>query len=236
MSIRTILPVVLLAALPLASCESSVSPMAPSPAMAEAVALPAGDPDGAGAATSRKPEPDGPFVIKHGELEFFGSPARGEVRLKDQRRGFSLLASVTGSGGIVSAVTSCVASNCKPGDTIPLYAYGSGNDFHATVTLDGTSYPRLGDLSGRYGSAWVRFNGTAVAPPLHTRGSVQVRAPFTMEGGFWVPEHPFMPYSGAGVVTVWLTHDPWSTGWRVTRLLYELRNQPPRVGQADLTN
>jgi hypothetical protein len=225
-----LVPLVIVAAAAFASCESTTPPLAPSPAAAQSVTLPADIPDGAGAATSRKPEFDGAFVIKHGELELVGSPLGGEVRLKDPVRGFSLVAGVTSVGGIVGAVVACAASNCAPGDIIPLYAHWLGNDFHATVTLDGTTYTRLGDLSGRYGSARISFSGNVVAPPLNKRGSAKVTAPFTMEGGFMVPDHPFMPYSGAGVVTVWLAHEPWASGWRVTRLLYDFRNQPPRVG------
>jgi hypothetical protein len=219
-------PLVIVAAVALASCESSTAPLAPSPAAAESGGLPAGDPGGTDAATSRKPAGDGPIVIKHGELDFFGHLG-GEVRLKDQHRGFSLIAFGTRTGGIVRI--GCLAAPCAPGDVFPLNASWSDTDFHATVTLDGTTYTELGHLSGMHGTARISFNGSAVAPPVNKRGSAKVTAPFTMDGGFRVPDHPFMPYSGAGVATIWL--EAWGTGWLVTRVLYEFRNQPPRVGR-----
>jgi hypothetical protein len=220
----------LVGTLTLIGCQSSNAPIGPSSVPESVVTAAPGSPEGGGAQIFLKPPDTGAVVIDRGELDFSGS--FGEIRLEGNR-GFSLTSHVDRIGGIVGAVEACSTGICTPGTVIPLYATWFGNDLVGTVTLDGTTYTQVGGLNSTTSAVVTfsardaqepRFEGV-VAPPFTKRGSDQVTALFEMSGQFSHPGGP-VPFTGEGVVKLWLVHTAESTGWRVERLLYRFKNRP----------
>lgn len=209
-------------ALVMAGCESVSPPVVPTPlGPSPGVSPQVVTEETTGPATLLRQPSDGPVAIQHGILDL--SHASGEIRLKGSR-GFSLTATVTRSGGIVSAIDACFNSNCAPHTAIPLRAFWSGNDLRATVTLDGETYAKVGGLAGGSPAAFVEFSGSALAPLLTRRGMDQITATFDMEGAFSYTGG-IVPFTGAGVVKLWLAHVEGSPGWSVERLVYRFKHQ-----------
>jgi hypothetical protein len=169
-----------------------------------------------------KPDASAAIVIDKGELDF-DVYSNGQLYIEGNR-GFSVSATVSKTAGIFTPYTACRYTNCMPGDPIPLYAVWVGNDFNATVTLDGTTY-HVGPLAF-HASAQIQFLGTAMAPPLTNRGEDQITAPFTMTGSFHAQNGVSIneSFSGAGIARLWLVRTSGGPGWFVERVLYRFKH------------
>jgi hypothetical protein len=218
----------IVAALGLAGCESSSTPVAPTtgPATVD------------GGTTFIGQVAEGPdIVIQRCDLDIGKGPGlwSGEIRLYGSR-GFSLTASVDEVDGLVRA-RACLGWTCLPGTPIPLYASWMGSALRsATVTLDGETYTNVGSEASTP-TAGVHLGGsdplrseTVLAPPLTKSGTDQVRAPFTVSGHFAYREGS-VGFAGVGVVTLGLEHASGSAGWAVERLRYKCKHQSDRDTQ-----
>lgn len=213
---------VLLGVIGLSACESQTAlPIAPTSAPDPAVTGAPAFGEGEGSSAFAKAGDTGAIVVDRGELAFEGTA--GTLRLFGSR-GFSLIAGVSVGGGVPEPYVACFNSNCAPGQRIPLGASWSGTDLLATVTLDGNTYTDVGAADSLTG-ADVTFTGEVVAPPLTKRGSEIVRATFSVLGHF-AHDGTIEEFKGTGIVKIWLDHTAGSTGWRVPRLLYQLKHQP----------
>lgn len=142
-------------------------------------------------------------------------------------RGFTLSGLVDTTGGIFAPQLQCSGGvqPCTPGAAIDLDARWSGNDLPATVTLDGTTYPRVGDLAGDT-SASVAFSGGAIAPPLDNNSAEAgsqvafVQAPFTFDG-FFFDGQGRVPLVGSGVASLWLRPEFDGTAWTPAEVRYD---------------
>ena len=168
-----------------------------------------------------------PINITSGFLHM--RPTFGSLVLSGDR-GFTFSAGVDVAGGIFLPWENCNLdpNHCRPGDTLNLGAFWSGNDAGGTATLDGITYSQVGSLSS-FSSITVQFSGTAVLPGLQT-GTVAITAPFLFSGSFFHPVDnnplgfPTVTESlvGSGAATLALMPNQGFPGsWRVDDARYE---------------
>ena len=168
-----------------------------------------------------------PINITDGFLHM--NPTFGPLMLSGDRR-FTFSAGVDVVGGFFLPWQNCNGdpNHCRPGDTLNLGAFWSGNDAGGTATLEGITYSQVGSLSS-FSSMTVQFSGMAVLPALQS-GTVAITAPFLFSGSFFHPVDnnsvgfPTATESlvGSGAATLALTPNRGFPGsWHVDHARYE---------------
>jgi hypothetical protein len=184
-----------------------------------------------GAVSIAMPAHAGDIAIIDGSLDAQGISGGGRLILEGDR-GFRFQGS-TLSGNYQPGL--CSGMKCAAGDRISLFASWSGSDVVGTATLDGTTYPRVGDnfdTSATNASLLVAFHGTARLPSW-AEGNV-VTAPFLLTATF---SHTGGPeaLAGSGTATIELYQIAGfpEERWGVRRIVYELagRLATPWVSQ-----
>ncbi len=155
-----------------------------------------------------------------GSHDASGTSGMGPLVLEGDR-GFTFRG-VTYNGNYQPAV--CTSVVCKAGDRISIFASWSGSDLFGTATLDGNTYPRVGDnfdTSPTASTLMVNFHGTLQLPPWSAGSTVLV--PFVLTGTFRrVGASDAL--TGGGLATVELYPIPGypEERWAVKRILYDL--------------
>jgi hypothetical protein len=166
-----------------------------------------------------------PINITAGFLKM--NPTSGPLVLFGDR-GFTFSSGVSVAGGIFRP-WDCNGDpiHCRPGDTLNLGAFFSGNDAGGTATLDGITYTAVGSLSS-FSSMTVEFSGMAVLPALQN-ATVAITAPFLFSGSFFHPVDnnplgfPAVTDSlvGGGVATVSIAPAAFAGSWYVRNAQYD---------------
>ena len=159
----------------------------------------------------------GDIVITNGYLD--RTPYAGPLVIRGDR-GFIFVGHP--GNGLFQILNDCNAGDapCGPGDRVSLAAAWSGLDLPGSATLDGVSYPKVGDIS----SLSAEFSATVTLPPFNSTATVT--APFVFSGRFFYPNGR-ESLNGSGVVTVSLEPHSLPGRWRVTRVLYEFGDRLP---------
>jgi hypothetical protein len=114
--------------------------------------------------------------------------------------------------GIFGPIEQCGLPDCGAGTTVDLYSYFSDNGLSGTATLDGTTYTRVGSLSGT-SSMEARWTGSLVIPGGFTGGTLF--APFQFLGEFDYTADPRLAWQSVGLFgsgTAALTFSAWPNG------------------------
>ena len=154
------------------------------------------------------------------DITIFSSAfAGGSVRLSGDR-GFTLAASVAGS------FENPAGDRMSPGSLFSLFGGGNGGDLTGIATLDGVTYPNVGNGDVAGGSLLLSTS-TAIAPPL-SAPTAQVTVPFTVDLEVAIRDtlHSLL---GAGTATIFLQQDfgGEAPAWRTTRIQAEVAPPVP---------
>lgn len=175
-----------------------------------------------------------PIRITSGSLVFStGDFTQAGVLSVVGTRGFSMQGVVPTDETNVDPVHECSLA-CEPGSTIPIGTGITGSGFLGAATLDGKTYPNLGQSSS-LNNVGIILTGTADLPPLEA-GAVTVRAPVAVTGTFFVGEgaHPFsVPiHDGRAILTMNLVPGPpGSEFWHLLNARYDfIATQTPEPG------
>ena len=172
-----------------------------------------------------------PITITAGSIQM--SRLAGSVDIEGDR-GFSLRAGVGAIDGVFSVVDQCNFNlECLPGVPIDLRAAWGGSSLRGgVVTLDGDTFESVGGLISP-SSAAIYLTGSVIAPSFD-RETIELRAPFSLDGqfissAFINPDGSGMireTLRGVGVATLTLQRLlPQSEGlpvsWRYSALTYD---------------
>lgn len=169
-----------------------------------------------------------PIHVVAGSLEM--SRTSGTLSIEGDDRGFTLVAAVGVTGGLLGPFLTC--SPCMPGAPISLDAHWSDNDLRGTATFDGVTYAPLGSLSPGGASGVVDFTGTAVAPPLEGLAAT-LAAPFLFSGSFFIPVAGEVSgrieasLVGSGTATVALGRSAVDNPWSYMSAVYQFEDPDP---------
>jgi hypothetical protein len=123
----------------------------------------------------------------------------------------------------------CAGSPCLAGDRVSIFASWSGGDLIGVATLDGVTYPRVGDnfdTSPTRASLTAALRGSFMLP--HGSSPASLVAPFLFTGTFFYAGGP-VTLVGSGTATIELS--PISgypdVHWNVREVVYHLGASPP---------
>jgi hypothetical protein len=162
------------------------------------------------------------ILLTGGSLDASGSVGNGPLILQGDR-GFTFRG-WTDIGNFQPKVCPCLA-----GDRLSIFGSWSGIDVIGIATLDGITYPRVGDngdTSSTSASLTVEFRGSVQLP--HWGDSSSVVAPILVSATLRYNGGPAM-FTGSGVATIELapvTGYPQEI-WAVKRVLYEVGDRLP---------
>jgi len=165
------------------------------------------------------------ITITGGSLEANGSMGSGPLTLEGDR-GFTFLGE-TLTGAYFPGF--CNGGPCAAGQPVSLYAFWGGSDVLGVATLDGITYPRVGDnadTSSTSAALSVEFSGSFVLPP--GRSAITLVAPFLFRAMFYRQGGPDL-LVGSGLATIELTPILGFPNelWGVKRVVYRLGSPLP---------
>jgi hypothetical protein len=151
-----------------------------------------------------------PIQITSGALDWRATGPAIEVTMAGE--GFTFAGRTNRVEGIFGPIEQCGLPDCGAGTTVDLHSYFSGSALSGTATLDGTTYTRVGSLTGT-SSVEARWTGSLVIPEGFTGGTLF--APFQFLGDFDYTTHPTLPWQSVGLFgsgTAAVTFSAWPNG------------------------